>query len=100
MSPGARKLWWRVVHIVAAVAVVGLLYLFLRGIDFGALKAALLRASVLPLVLAAVLNFANMWFKANYWQVMLSTVSPIPAGRLFRSTLASFAGSTLSPVQA
>ena len=100
MSPGARKLLWRAVRIFAVAGVIVLLYVFLRGIDFAALKAALLRASVLPLVLAAVLNFANMWFKANYWQVMLSTVSQVPVGRLFRYTLASFAGSALAPGRA
>src|SRR5260221_3545483 len=100
MSPGARKLLWRVVHIFAFVAVVALLYLCVRGIDSGALKTALLRASVLPLVLAAVLNFANMWFKANYWQVMLSTVAQVPVGRLFRYTMASLAGSALAPGKA
>src|SRR5258706_15474626 len=97
MSPGARKLWWRVVHIVAAVGVVGLLYLFLRGIDFGPLKAALLRASVLPLVLAAVLNFANMWFKANYSPVMLSTRALAPVGGRFRCTPAPLAGCGREP---
>jgi uncharacterized membrane protein YbhN (UPF0104 family) len=100
VEAGQRKRLWIALRIVAVVGVIALLYVFVRGIDFAALKGAIVRAAAVPLALAAILNFANMWFKANYWQVMLSSVAQVPVTKLFRYTLASLAGSALAPGRA
>jgi uncharacterized membrane protein YbhN (UPF0104 family) len=83
---------------IAAVAV--LLFLFLRGIDRHALAAAFRAASPPLIVLAAAVNFGTVWWKANYWQAMLSPIERIPLSRIFRYTLASVAGSVVAPGKA
>ena len=82
--------------VVASVA--GLLYFFVRGIDGHALLTAFRTAAPLPILLAAAVNFATVWWKANYWQAMLSPIERIPLSRLFRYTLASVAGSVVAPL--
>ena len=60
-----RKRLWLAVRVLAIAGVIALLWVFLRGIDFGALKTALLRAEALPLLLAAILNFTNIHFNSS-----------------------------------
>lgn len=85
---------------LAVAAVAGLLYFFVRGIDGHALLTAFRTAAPLPILLAAAVNFATVWWKANYWQAMLSPIERIPLPRLFRYTLASVAGSVVAPGKA
>jgi len=80
--------------------VVALLVFFIRGIDTRALFAAFRAASPLLIALAALVNVGTVWWKANYWQAMLSPLVRIPLPRLFRYTLASVAGSVVAPGKA
>jgi uncharacterized protein (TIRG00374 family) len=80
--------------------VVALLVFFIRGIDTHALFAAFRAASPLLIALAALVNVGTVWWKANYWQAMLSPLVRIPLPRLFRYTLASVAGSVVAPGKA
>jgi uncharacterized membrane protein YbhN (UPF0104 family) len=87
-------------RVFGLAAVAALLFFFLRGVDTHALLAAFRAASPLLLVLAAMMNFATVWWKAGYWQAMLAPLAAIPLSRLFRYTLASVAGSVVAPGKA
>jgi uncharacterized membrane protein YbhN (UPF0104 family) len=87
-------------RVLALALVVALLVFFVRGIDAHALFVAFRSASPPLIALAALVNFATVWWKANYWQAMLSPLARIPLPRLFRYTLASVAGSVVAPGKA
>ena len=87
-------------RVAAFGAVAAVLFLFLRGLDFASLAAALRGAAPAPIALAVALNFVNVWCKANYWQAMLRPVKRVPLGLLFRYSIASAAGSVLAPARA
>jgi len=86
------------VLVIAAVA--ACLYWFVREIDWAQLGTALAGAKLWPIALAAVLNFACLWGKAACWRVMLAPRYDVPTTRLFRYTIAAFAGSVLAPARA
>ncbi len=100
-APELKRSWLKLAARVAAVgAVAAGLFLFLRGLDFASLAAALGGAALAPIALAVALNFVNVWCKANYWQAMLRPVKRVPVGLLFRYSIASAAGSVLAPARA
>jgi uncharacterized membrane protein YbhN (UPF0104 family) len=76
------------------------LYFFARGLDGRALVAALRDATAAPIALAAGLSFVNMLCKSVGWRVLLGPSHPVPVLRLYRYTLAAFAGSLLVPARA
>lgn len=87
-------------RVAAALAIAGLLFVFVRGLDGRALRRALEEASILPLVAAALLCLFNLFCKACAWRVLLHDRHSVPVFRLFRYTLAAFAGSLLVPARA
>jgi uncharacterized membrane protein YbhN (UPF0104 family) len=96
-----RRLPWKLALRIAAIAaVVAGVYFFARGIDGHALLAALRGAAVAPLIGAAALGFANLFWKAVCWRVMLGRRHRVPVLRLFRYTVTAFASSLLVPARA
>src|SRR5262249_964967 len=53
-----------------------------------------------PIALAAAICFGNMFMKSAAWRVLLGPAHPVPVVRLYRYTLAAFAGSLLVPARA
>ncbi|HTR54773.1 MAG TPA: lysylphosphatidylglycerol synthase transmembrane domain-containing protein [Kofleriaceae bacterium] len=86
------------VLVIAAIA--ACLYWFVRELDWAQLATALAHAKLWPIALAAVLNFACLWGKALCWRVMLAPRYDVTIARLFRYTIAAFAGSVLAPARA
>lgn len=87
-------------RIVAIGAVVACLWWFFRQMEWDRLGRALEGAKVWPIALAAALNFACLWGKAACWRIMLAPRHPVPIRRLFRYTIAAFAGSVIAPARA
>lgn len=97
-APLRRFGFW--LHVAGSALVAGLLYSFLRGLEWSALAGVFRRASLLPVVLAAAVNFLHHVCKASYWRTLLLPVQPLGVGRLFRYSLASSVGSVLAPARA
>src|SRR5262249_16812025 len=89
-----------VLRVIAIAAVAVGLYFFVRDLDGHALLAALRDASLAPIALAAAICFGNMFMKSAAWRVLLGPAHPVPVVRLYRYTLAAFAGSLLVPARA
>jgi uncharacterized membrane protein YbhN (UPF0104 family) len=86
---------------VAAIAVIAAcLWLFAREIEWDKLGTALRGAKLWPLVVAAALNFVCLFGKAVCWRVMLAPKHTVNTLRLFRYTIAAFAGSVIAPARA
>jgi len=86
---------------VLAVVIVGvLLWWFLHRMDWHALGNALRRATLWPLVPAALLYFMCLFGKALSWRIMLEPRNVVGVGHLFRYTIAAFAASSLTPARA
>src|SRR5262249_6279246 len=78
----------RLLRVGAAAGVVGALVFFVRRLDFAELRRALASAAPVPIAVASLLAFANLWFKAWYWRVMLARYPHVSTLRIFRYTLA------------
>jgi glycosyltransferase 2 family protein len=89
-----------VIRLVAVVAVVVCLYLLIREIAWSRLVYDIVHARLLPLVIAAVLNYVLLLGKAVAWRVMLAPRYPVPTPRLMRYTIVAFAASVLAPARA
>ncbi len=89
-----------VARAVILVGVGGLAWLFVRQLDGAHLRAAFARARWRPLAAGLALPFAAMWCKALCWRVIFATNRSIAVRRLFRYTIAAFAGSALAPARA
>jgi uncharacterized membrane protein YbhN (UPF0104 family) len=87
-------------RIVVVGAVLVCLGWFVREIDWNELGDAMAGAKLWPVAVAAALNFACLWGKAASWQIMLAPRYEVPISRLFRYTIAAFAGSVLAPARA
>jgi uncharacterized membrane protein YbhN (UPF0104 family) len=94
---GRRRLFLGV-RIAVLCAVAAGLYFFLRGIDGAALWAALRGARLLPIAGAAALSFVILFLKSCNFRLMLG--ARVSVWRLFRYTIAAFAGSLLAPARA
>ena len=97
-SPRRRRAWLALRLAVLAAVGVGLV-LCLRGLRLAKLGAVLAQARKWPIVLAAVLSFANLLAKAVCWRVMLARVARVPVLRLFRYVIAAGFVSALAPVR-
>jgi uncharacterized membrane protein YbhN (UPF0104 family) len=103
MGTGLRRARVTPATLLRAAALVALalgLYFFVRGLDGRVLLGALQGAALLPLALAALASFSTLFWKALSWRVMLLPRHPVPVLRLFRYTIAAFAGSLLLPARA
>ena len=87
----------RLAVIAAMVAGFGIL---LRGLDLGALWAALERARLGLVVAAGVASFVLMWLKAVRFGVLLAPAKRVGMGRLYHYSVLSYAVSTLLPARA
>jgi uncharacterized membrane protein YbhN (UPF0104 family) len=88
------------IRIVVIAAVAACLWWFVREIEWAKLGTALGGAKLWPIALAALLNFACLWGKAACWRIMLAPRFHVPIARLFRYTIAAFAGSVIAPARA
>jgi hypothetical protein len=70
--PPRRRIWPVVLRVVAVALVAAGVYFFARNIDGRVLLDALRGAAPLPIALAAAMGFANLFFKALCWRVMLA----------------------------
>lgn len=77
----------------------GLLYLFFRPVDWGALVAALFEANLLLLAPALTLYFAGVWLRSVRWRLLLAPVADVPTSRLFRALIIGFTANDLLPVR-
>lgn len=89
-----------VVRVVAVGAIVAALWFFIRKLDTDALGNAIADAKLWPLLIAAVLNFVCLFGKAASWRIMFWPRYSVPLLRLFRYTIAAFAGSAIAPARA
>jgi uncharacterized membrane protein YbhN (UPF0104 family) len=97
----AARRWLGIAVRAAGVLAVAVgLYFFVRGLDGRALLAALRDAAPAPIAVAAGLSFVNMLCKSIGWRVLLGPSHAVPILRLYRYTLAAFAGSLLVPARA
>jgi uncharacterized membrane protein YbhN (UPF0104 family) len=87
-------------RIVVIGAVLACLAWFVREIDWSELADSLAGAKLWPVAVAAALNFACLWGKAACWRIMLAPRYAVSISRLFRYTIAAFAGSVLAPARA
>jgi uncharacterized membrane protein YbhN (UPF0104 family) len=88
------------IRIFAIAALAVGLWWFARRIAFDKLEAALRKAKLWPLVIAASLNFVCLWGKAACWRVMLAPRHQVSTLRLFRYTIAAFTASAITPARA
>jgi uncharacterized membrane protein YbhN (UPF0104 family) len=100
VNPGTKKTGILVLRVAVAVALVAGFALLLRGLDGRALAAAVEQANPGILVAAAALSFVLIGWKALRLGVLLRPVARVPAGRLYRYTVLSYAASTLLPARA
>jgi uncharacterized protein (TIRG00374 family) len=77
-----------------------LVYVFAHHVDWDVLGRALRTADPFALAVATVLFFATLLGKALLWQILLAPKHHIGLGRLYRYTIAAFAGSVLAPARA
>jgi uncharacterized membrane protein YbhN (UPF0104 family) len=84
--------------VIAVVA--ASLWFFVRHMEWAKLEEALRGATWWPLAISAVLAFTCLFLKSVCWRVMLAPNYRVPVMRLFRYTIAAFAGSALAPARA
>jgi uncharacterized protein (TIRG00374 family) len=100
MTPLARRRVAIGLRLGGGILLVGLLYLFGRRVDWDVTWSALRGAALLPLALATACFFATLFGKAIAWKILLAPEHVVSAQRLFRYTIAAFAGSVLAPAKA
>ncbi len=93
-SIGLAARWFAILLIALGLG------MFVRRMDWGALRAAIASARIWPLGLVALLAFANLFCKAACWRIMLAPRYRVPTLRLFRYTVAAFAASAVTPARA
>jgi uncharacterized membrane protein YbhN (UPF0104 family) len=85
----------------AGLILIGVLvYVFAHHVDWSVLGRALRNAEVAPLVVATLLYFVMLLGKAILWRILLGPNHIVPIRRLYRYTIAAFAGSVLAPARA
>ncbi len=87
-------------RLIAAAVVIAACLWFVRQIDLPVLGQALLRASLPWVAVAALLNFAQMLFRAWRLQALLRPVRTVGFGRLVRYGFAAAAATNLLPARA
>ncbi|MBI5478810.1 MAG: flippase-like domain-containing protein [Deltaproteobacteria bacterium] len=75
-----------------------LVYLVWRA-NPSALLTQLAAAEWWPLLLALLLNFLQVWLKAQRLRTLLQPVQDIPLGRLYRYTMIGYAGNNVLPMR-
>jgi glycosyltransferase 2 family protein len=88
------------VRVCGVVVLAVLVYVFAHHVDWRVLGHALRNAELWPLALATALFFATLLGKALLWRILLAPKNVVPVGRLYRYTIAAFAGSVLAPARA
>jgi glycosyltransferase 2 family protein len=89
-----------IVRIVAIAAIAAGLWFFARHLDIGQLGHAFASAKIWPLVIAPAMNFLCLFGKAASWKVMFHPRYRVSLWRLWRLTIAAFAGSAIAPARA
>lgn len=87
-------------RIAGVILLAILVYVFAHHVDWAVLGHALRNADVWPLVIATLLYFATLFGKAVAWRILLAPKTIVSIGRLYRYTIAAFAGSVLAPARA
>jgi uncharacterized membrane protein YbhN (UPF0104 family) len=80
--------------------VAALLWFTLRGLEWARLGEALRQMSLLPVAVAAGVNFLHHGCQAVYWRTLLLPLRALSIGRLFRYSVAQSVGSVLAPARA
>lgn len=86
--------------LVVTVLAVGLLGLFLRQADFGAVWATIRSGDPVAVLASAVLVFVSYALRAWRWQYLLAPMGRTSFGTAFRATVIGFAASFLLPARA
>jgi glycosyltransferase 2 family protein len=85
--------------IVLAVAV-GLVALFLRNVALDSIKASIVDASPVWLVIALAFTVGNLAIRSLRWRMLLEPLGPTSFGDAFRATAVGFAASAVLPARA
>lgn len=94
---GVRLTVW--LRVLVFSALLAGLVIVLRGLRLRDVADAFGSAILWPIVLAAVLNFLMIWWKAVGWHIMLRPVVNVPVMRMFRYSLAALSASALTPMR-
>ena len=86
---------------IVLIGVIGLLlWFFIHEIEWDKLGDALRDARLWPLLPAVAIAFAMLWCQAFGLRVMLQPRFEVSTRRLFRYTIAAYAGSVIAPLRA
>jgi uncharacterized membrane protein YbhN (UPF0104 family) len=80
--------------------IVVLLVVYFQRLDTRSLATALAGVHLLAVLVAALLNLANLGFKSLFWRQLLAASVRIPAMSMFRYTVATSAASVVAPLRA
>lgn len=86
--------------LIILACTVGLLALFLRQTDLGAVLNEIASASPLPLLAAVVTTALTYVIRAIRWQAMLEPIGPTRFSTAFRTTVIGFTANFLLPARA
>lgn len=86
-------------RVLATCAALGGIAWLVRDLDAHALGAALARAQLWPIALAAVINFGILASKAVAWRILLGRDAPVGVARLFRYGVIASAASVILPLR-
>lgn len=87
-------------RIAGVILLAVLVYVFAHHVDWDVLGHALSTAELWPIIAATLLFFATLLGKAVAWRILLAPKTIVSVGRLYRYTIAAFAGSVLAPARA
>jgi uncharacterized protein (TIRG00374 family) len=93
--PSGRHVRWHT--LIAAALTIGLLWWFLRSLNFAEVWTAIRGARVAPIVLAVVATFQTYVFRAWRWQALLRPIGRARFSTALRTTVIGFTATFLLP---
>ncbi len=93
--PSERKVRWHT--LIAAALTIGLLWWFLRSLNYADVWAAMRGARLWPIVLAVLVTFQTYVFRAWRWQALLLPIGRARFSTALRTTVIGFTATFLLP---
>ena len=93
--PSGRKVRWHT--LIAAALTIGLLWWFLRNLNFREVWSAMRGARAWPIVLAVIVTFQTYVFRAWRWQALLLPIGRARFSTALRTTVIGFTATFLLP---
>ncbi len=94
--PKVSRTWWIIAFAISAT----LLYVALRGVDWGQVGGVLRHADIGRLAMAAAVMTLSLMLRAVRWRVVLTADPPLRVGTVFWATCLGYAGNNLLPARA